>query len=63
MLAIPTDVFTFPDYNTWVLEHTMVPKFPDHYLKGAVQQKVVCCYKNGKKKEINNGRETEHHDT
>ena len=46
-----------------LLEHTVVPYPREHYLNSIVLQKVVCCYKNGGEKAINNGRETDHHNT
>lgn len=46
-----------------VLEHTVVPYPCEHHLNSIVLQKVVCYHKNGKKKAINNGRETDHHNT
>ena len=46
-----------------LLEHTVVPYPREHYLNSIVLQKVVCCYKNGGKKAINNERETDHHNT
>ena len=44
-----------------VLEHTVVPHPCEHYLNSTVLQKVLCCYNNGEKKAINNGRETDNH--
>lgn len=46
-----------------VLEHTVAPYPGEHQLNSIILQKVVCCYKNGKKKAINNGRGTDHHNT
>lgn len=46
-----------------VFEHTVVPYPREHQLNSIVLQKVVCCYKNGEKKAINSGRETDHHNT